>query len=345
MTTTIPDASPELSTVDVSVVIPVYGSEATLRPLVERIVQVLSSGGWTFEVVCVDDDSPDGVWGVLEQLCHAYGDRLVAIRLMRNFGQHNATMCGLRAARGQVVVTMDDDLQHRPEDLPRLLAHLETTGLDVVYGTYERKAHSTFRNLGSRVLNAVFRRLFGVGVSFSAFRSIRRQAVRSIISYDLNYTFIDGLLAWSTTRIGATEVGHDPRSVGRSGYGFATLLALAMNLVTNFSLVPLQIASLVGVLAAVAGLAGGAVIVTLYLLGGITVPGFASTITAVFVLGGLQLLALGTIGEYLGRLHLNFNRKPQFLVRETRGALGPTTFDDPSAGPSEDGPGRSPSAG
>ena len=148
-----------------------------------------------------------------------------------------------------------------------------------------------------------------------------------------------------TTRIGATEVGHDPRSVGRSGYGFATLLALAMNLVTNFSLVPLQIASLVGVLAAVAGLAGGAVIVTLYLLGGITVPGFASTITAVFVLGGLQLLALGTIGEYLGRLHLNFNRKPQFLVRETRGALGPTTFDDPSAGPSEDGPGRSPSAG
>ena len=305
--------------VDVSVVIPVYGSEATLQPLIERIFQTLTPVTSRFEVICVDDDSPDRVWGVLERLCSQYGDRLLAIRLMRNFGQHNATMCGLKVARGQVVVTMDDDLQHRPEDLPRLLQHLEDTGLDVAYGTYARKAHSAYRNLGSWALNSVFRRLLGVPVGFSSFRAIRRQAVRPITSYDLNYTFIDGLLGWTTTRIGETEVSHEPRRTGRSGYGFAKLLVLALNLVTNFSLVPLQIASLVGMLAALAGLASGAVIVVLYLLGGIEVPGFASTITAVFVLGGIQLLALGTIGEYVGRLHLNFNRKPQFLVREAVG--------------------------
>lgn len=319
------DASAIDSEIDLSIVIPVYGSEATLQSLVERLVQALSPRTGRFELICVDDDSPDGAWKVLEGLRRRHAGQLVAIRLMRNFGQHNATMCGLKVARGRVVVTMDDDLQHQPEDVPALVQHLEATGLDLVYGTHARKSHSAFRNLGSRALNAVFRRLFGVPVNFSAFRAIRRQAVRAITSYDLNYTFIDGLLAWTTTRIGEIEVSHEPRRSGRSGYGLATLLVLALNLVTNFSLVPLQIASLIGTVAALGGLATGVVIVAVYFMGVIQVPGWASTITAVFVLGGIQLLALGAIGEYLGRLHLNFNRKPQYLVREARGVADVTT--------------------
>jgi glycosyltransferase involved in cell wall biosynthesis len=322
-------------TIDVSVVIPVYGSERSIEPLIERICTTLAARTQTFEVICVDDDSPDGAWTVLERLRLQYGDRLVAIRLMRNFGQHNATMCGLRRARGQVVVTMDDDLQHRPEDLPRLLQHLEVEGLDVVYGTYAQKQHSMFRNFGSWIVNQVFRRLFNLPFNFSSFRAIRHQVASSITSYDLNYTFIDGLLAWTTTRIGDTPVVHDPRRTGASGYSLRKLLVLALNLITNFSLVPLQMASLVGILAAMGGLTAGAIFVVLYFLGGIEVPGFASIITAVFVLGGIQLLALGTIGEYLGRLHLNFNRKPQFLVRDTLADVEPSTLASVHAGVSD----------
>ena len=314
------DDASDAPTVDVSVVIPVFRSEESLEPLLERLFATLEARTDRFEVICVDDDSPDRSWAVLTRLRGQYGHRLVGIRLMRNFGQHNATMCGLRHAHGRVVVTMDDDLQHRPEDLPRLLDHLEAEGLDVVYGTHTQRWHSTFRNFGSWVVNQVFRRVFSLPFNFSSFRAVRRPVASSIIRYDLNYTFIDGLLAWTTTRIGDTTVVHEPRRTGESGYGFSTLLVLALNLATNFSLLPLQIASLVGLLTAMGGLAGGGVFVVLYFLGGIEVPGFASTITAVFVLGGIQLLALGTIGEYLGRLHINFNRKPQFLVREVVGA-------------------------
>jgi glycosyltransferase involved in cell wall biosynthesis len=315
VTADVPSEDPK--TVDVSVVIPVYGSEASLEALIDRVFKTLASRTERFEVICVDDDSPDRAWTVLEGLHQRHGDRLVAIRLMRNFGQHNATMCGLRLARGQVVVTMDDDLQHRPEDLPRLLQHLEVERLDVVYGTYAHKKHSTYRNFGSWVVNQVFRRIFSLPFNVSSFRAIRHQVASSITSYDLNYTFIDGLLAWTTTRIGHTPVVHEPRRTGNSGYGLSKLLVMALNLATNFSLAPLQIASWVGILAAVGGLTVGVIFGVSYLAGAIEVPGFASTSIAVLVLGGSQLLALGTIGEYLGRLHLNFNRKPQFLVRDT----------------------------
>lgn len=317
---------------DVSVVIPVYGSETSLEPLLERLFKTLESLTGRFEVICVNDDSPDGAWSVLQRLHQAYGDRLLAIRLMRNFGQHNATMCGFRYARGRVIVTMDDDLQHRPEDLPRLLHHLEAEELDVVYGTYEQKEHSAFRNFGSWVVNQVFRRVFNLPFNFSSYRAIRSPVASAITSYNLNYTFIDGLLAWTTTRIGDKEVIHDPRTSGKSGYGLSKLLVLALNLVTNFSLVPLQFASFVGLATAIGGLTAGLIFVVLYLMGNIKVPGFASIITAVFALGGIQLLALGTIGEYLGRLHLNFNRKPQFLVRDSLGDVdGTGELEQPSS--------------
>lgn len=302
-----------------SVVIPVYGSEHSLRPLIERLIAVLQRTGRPFEIICVNDDSPDGAWSVLEELQKVHHDVLVAVRLMRNFGQHNATMCGFNLAKGQVTITMDDDLQHPPEELPKLLQALEDNDLDVVYGTYEQKRHSLYRNLGSSLLNWVFRRVFRIPFRFSSYRAIKRGIVDAVRDYNLNFTFIDGLLAWTTTRIGAVRVRHDSRELGRSGYRLSKLIMLALNLITNFSLAPLQIASLAGVIAALAGFGTGFAFLIAYFVGGIDVPGFASIITAVLMLGGMQLLALGTIGEYVGRLHLNFNRKPQFVIREVRG--------------------------
>lgn len=304
---------------DVSVVVPVYGSQKTLRPLVERLCSVLDKTGREYELVFVNDDSPDGAWEVLQTLHAEHGDKLIAIQLTRNFGQHNALMCGFREARGRYVVTMDDDLQHPPEEIPKLIAQIEKTDLDVIYGRYDKKKHQGWRNLGSWIMNLVYRRVFGLRVEFTAFRIIRREIIEAALSYDLNFTFIDGLLAWNTRRIGDLEVEHVARKDGRSGYNLSKLILLSFNLLTNFSLLPLQLSTFLGLLSAVVGFGIGAYYIWTALMNRIAVPGYASIITAVLFLGGVQLFAIGIIGEYVGRLHLNVSRKPQYRVRNKLG--------------------------
>jgi undecaprenyl-phosphate 4-deoxy-4-formamido-L-arabinose transferase len=319
-------AKDQASLPDLSVVIPVYGAERVLRRLVERLCAVLDDMQLRYEIIFVNDDSPDGSWNVLRELHSEHPDRITIIRLTRNFGQHNATMCGFNEVRGRYVLTMDDDLQHPPEEIPKLWRALQESGLDVMYGRYSEKRHHAFRNIGSWTLNLVYRRIFGLAAHFSSFRLIRRELIDAAVSYQLNFTFIDGLLAWNTTRVGTVDIRHDARDEGRSGYSVGKLLLLALNLLTNFSLVPLQAASLLGFIAAGSGLVVGVTYLARALFGQIAVPGYASIITAVLFFGGVQLLALGIIGEYVGRLHLNVNRKPQFLEREvlrhTDGCLG-----------------------
>jgi undecaprenyl-phosphate 4-deoxy-4-formamido-L-arabinose transferase len=306
--------------VDVSVVIPVYRGAQTLPLLVPRLLSVLDETGRDYEVILVDDGSQDGSWGVIRGLHEAHPDRLVAVRLMRNFGQHNALMAGFRHTRGALVVTMDEDLQHPPEEIPRLLEAIEARELDLLYGTYGEKRHSRFRNLGSGLINAFFRLVFRLPVTVTAFRVIRRELLECIFSYTLNYTFVDGHLAWNTDRVGEVEVTHHPRAAGRSGYSLAKLVLLALNLFTNFSLLPLQAVTLWGLTVAGVGLAAALYYLFKYFVHGIGVPGYASTIIAVLVLGGTQLLAAGIMGEYLGRILLNVNRRPQYSVRQVLGS-------------------------
>ncbi len=305
---------------DLSVVIPVYRSAATLPELLGRLFAVLDATGRSYEVVFVDDGSPDDAWAVLRDLRAKHPERVVAVQLMRNYGQHNALMCGFRHARGRLVVTMDDDLQNPPEEIPKLIEAVERDDLDLVYGSYGDKKHSGWRNLSSGVVNAFYRTVFRIGVTVTSFRVIRRPLLESIFPYNLNFTFVDGLLAWNTQRIGAVPVEHRPRAQGRSGYSLTKLAVLALNLFTNFSLLPLQMVTLLGLLTAVSGLGLAGYYLVRYALAEIQVPGYASTIVAILVLGGVQLLSLGIMGEYLGRLHLNVNRKPQYVVRQ---ALGP----------------------
>jgi undecaprenyl-phosphate 4-deoxy-4-formamido-L-arabinose transferase len=301
--------------VDVSVVIPVYNSADMLSVLYRRLRAVLAATGKRFEVVLVDDGSQDDSWAMLEQLQALDPNHVVAIQLMRNFGQHNALMCGFRHARGQFIITMDDDLQHPPEEIPKLLTAIERGDLDLVYGAYDRKQHGAAKNLASQVVNLFYRLVFNSPVTVTAFRVIRRELLETVLSYSLNFTFVDGLLAWNTRRIGEVSVAHHPRALGRSGYRFGKLLTLALNLFTNFSLLPLQFVSFCGVSAALMGFVLGLYYFYQHLASGITVPGYASTIVSILVLGGLQLLGLGIMGEYVGRLHLNVNRKPQYSVR------------------------------
>lgn len=304
---------------DLSIVVPVYRSRGTLRELERRIREVVEGMQLRYQIIFVEDAGPDDSWSVVEQLCAEHPDTICAIQLMRNAGQHNALMCGFRYAQGEIIITMDDDLQNPPEELPKLYSALKDSDKDLVYGRYLTKSHHSARNLGSTVVNMFYRRVFGSSITVVSFRAIRRPLVQAILTYDLNYTFVDGLLAWNTSRIGDVEVRHDPRRDGASGYTLWRLVVLALNLFTNFSIVPLQIVSLLGLLAAAGGLGTGAFYLVQYFANSISVPGYASTIIVILVMGGIQLLALGMMGEYLGRLHLNMNRKPQYTVRKLIG--------------------------
>ncbi|MCL4808667.1 MAG: glycosyltransferase, partial [Thermoanaerobaculia bacterium] len=211
--------------------------------------------------------------------------------------------------------TMDDDLQNPPEEIAKLLKALVEQDLDVVYGRYDSKKHHSWRNAGSWLVNTFYKRVFRTNVTVSAFRAIRKETLQHILSYDLNFTFVDGLLAWNTQRIGEVSVEHHPRREGRSGYSVGRLLTLAFNLFTNFSLLPLQLVASVGLVLAASGFLVGLWYLMAFFRGEIAVPGYASTITAILVLGGTQLVGLGVIGEYLGRLHMNVNRRPQYAIR------------------------------
>ena len=315
---------------NLSVVIPVYNAEHTLSQLIRRLLDVLKSTDRSFEIVLVNDGSQDRSWQILCELQQKHSEHLIVVELMRNYGQHNAIMCGFRESSGRYVITLDDDLQNPPEEIPLLVDAIENGDFDLVYGCYEDKKHNRFRNLGSSLAQMFYRIVFNRSNCVSAFRIIKRELMTSILSYSLNYTYLDGLFAWNTERIGQIYVQHRERDTGSSGYSISKLMVLAFNLITNFSLVPLQLVAATGLLFAFAGFTGGAYYIFQHLTHSIVIPGYASTIVAILILGGIQLLSLGIIGEYLGRLHLNVNRKPQYVQREVRRTLAKNSEDGQS---------------
>lgn len=314
-----------LPSLDVSVVVPVYNSASTLPSLLERLSRVLGAITQRYEVILVDDGSRDDSWTVMQSLRATYGEHLVTVQLMRNYGQHNTLMCGLELARGEYVITMDDDLQNPPEEVPKMLAHIKQENLDLVYGCPDTRNHAAWRNLGASIVWQFYRTVFRNPVTPTPFRVMRHQLAHSVQFYDLNFTYLDGLLAWCTSRIGAVEVEHHARAQGASGYSLGKLLGLALNLYTNFSLIPLQVVSALGFVTAASGFLVGAFYLVQFLTANIVIPGYASTIIAILILGGVQLLALGVIGEYVGRLHLNVNRKPQYVIRQVEGRAAPSS--------------------
>lgn len=306
---------------DLSVVVPVYYSEQSLRALHARTATTLNARGVAWEMVFVDDGSKDGSWDVLQELARDH-EEVVAVQLTRNFGQHNALMCGFAEARGDWIVTIDDDLQIPPEEIGKLLDALGED-VDLVYGTYGSKRHSPFRNIASTVVQKVFQLTFGIQGEITSFRAIRRTIVDEMLSYQKSFTFIDGLLAWYTQRVARVSVEHREREFGSSRQSLGKLLVLALNMMTNFSLIPLQAASLGGVMVSLLGFGMGLYFFAKKLLLDIPVTGFATLIVAVTMFSGIQLLTIGVLGEYLGRIHINVNRRPQFAVRQRRGGARP----------------------
>jgi len=300
----------------VTVIIPVYNAERSLKQLVHELIEVLGTLGPAFEVLLVDDGSRDGSWQEVVGLAAQFAE-VRGIRMMRNFGQHNAILCGVREARFEVVVTMDDDLQHPPQEIPRLLRALE--GADVVYGTPRGERHDVWRAVASRVTKLALQSVMGAETarSVSAFRAFRTQLRRAFEDYRSPFLSIDVLLTWATTRFTAVEVEHRERQYGVSNYSFRQLVAHAVNMMTGFSVLPLQIASITGFVFTVFGLAVLAFVVGRYLIHGTNVPGFSFLASVVAIFSGAQLFALGIIGEYLARMHFRMMERPTYAVSET----------------------------
>ena len=306
----------------ISVVVPVYNSEHSLTPLVERLKIVLTPRAARLEIIMVNDASRDGSWAVVEKLAGEHAE-VRGISLLRNYGQHNALLCGIRAATGEIVVTIDDDLQHPPEEIPLLLDRL-AAGADVVYGTPQRESHGLFRDLASQITKIVLQEAMGAEVArdVSAFRVFRAQLREAFATYSNPSVSVDVLLTWATTRFAAVRVRHEPRTIGVSNYTFRKLLRHALNMMTGFSTRPLQLASLIGFGFTLFGMAVLVYVIGRYLIEGGSVPGFPFLASVIAIFSGAQLFALGIIGEYLARMHLRMMDRPTYAVREqTRGPI------------------------
>jgi undecaprenyl-phosphate 4-deoxy-4-formamido-L-arabinose transferase len=299
--------------VSISVVIPVFNARDTLGPLAAELRSVLE--GKAFEVILVNDGSRDGSWEVIERLAAEYV-WIRGIDLMRNYGQHNAVLCGIRAARHDVIVTIDDDLQNPPAEIFNLLRKLEE-GYDVVYGTPRKETHGFLRDLASRVTKVTLQGAMGAETArnISAFRVFRTNLRDAFESYSSPFVSIDVLLTWATQRFASVCVENRPRTVGVSNYTIRKLLVHALNMATGFSIVPLQLASLLGFAFTVFGFGVLAYVLGRYFIQGTNVPGFAFLASVIAIFSGAQLFALGIIGEYIARMHMRTMNRPSYAVR------------------------------
>ena len=314
---------------DLSIVIPVYRSEDCLEPLVAAIAEALTPAGRDYEVVLVNDFSPDNSWVVIESIC-ARNPNVIGVDLRRNFGQDNAIITGLRLARGKYVAVMDDDLQHHPADLPLLLAKIEE-GFDVVFAEFRAKHQKLWKNVGSWFNGKFAEWVINKprDVYLSPYKIIRGEVAEMICGYDGPDPYIDGLLFQVTARITQVPVDHHPRYAGRSSYTFWKSLRVWARLAVSFSAKPLRLVTWFGLLFAAFGLML-AVAVVVYRLRwpedfSKETAGWASLMVALLVVSGIQLIFFGVLGEYTGRTFLNVNRKPQSAIREV---LNSTTSDE-----------------
>lgn len=308
-----------LSSASVSILIPVYKNEGGLDELVKRIGTSMANSAYAgnFELILVDDCSPDNSWEVIQRLAkeHAF---VQGATLSRNFGQHNAIMAGLNLVSGQYVVLMDDDLQHPPEAIPNMVQEL-VAGADVCYTRYANRQHAAWKIAGSRFNDLMASWLLSKpkGLYLSSFKALKRGMVDQIRSHEGPFAYLDGLILDITRRIATVEIQHGTRAYGEGNYSFKKSISLWLRMVTGTSIVPLRMVTLMGALIALLGFFGAVFIVISNYLYPAESKGWASIIVTILLVSGFQTLFIGVLGEYLGRIHLRLNNKPQYLFRYT----------------------------
>jgi undecaprenyl-phosphate 4-deoxy-4-formamido-L-arabinose transferase len=310
-----PTSAPEIS-----VVIPVYNEEENLGELGERLIRTLTGMGRAFEIIFVDDGSSDRSWELLTDLNRAYPQYIRALQFHRNFGQHQAIFAGFQAARGQVMVTLDADLQNPPEEIPHLVAKLEE-GYDTVGGWRQNRQDSLFRRLSSQLVNHVMSRVTGVKLRDYGcmLRAYRREVVDSINRCQESSSFIPALANLFSHRVAEIPVGHVERERGVSKYSLIKLLRLNFDLMTGFSNLPIHLVGFMGVAIALLGLLFGALLLIRRIFVGPEVEGVFTLFAILFVFVGLNTLGLALIGEYVGRIYREVRGRPRFIIRQTLG--------------------------
>lgn len=311
-----------MSNTSLSIIIPVYNSADILPELVRQLHELLPTMATSHEIILVNDGSRDASWAVICNLSAAYPE-LHGINMMRNYGQHNALLCGIRAARYEIAVTMDDDLQHPPAEIPNLLAKL-AEGFDVVYGFPQKEEHGFLRTLASQMTKIALKNSMGAETArkISAFRAFPSGLRAAFADYRSPFVSIDVLLTWGATRFTAITVRHAPRNSGVSNYTFMKLLTHAFNMMTGFSVIPLQAASFLGFACALFGLFILVYVLGRYFILGHSVPGFPFLASIIAIFSGAQLLALGIIGEYLARMHFRMMERPTYTIKTTTKRTG-----------------------
>jgi dolichol-phosphate mannosyltransferase/undecaprenyl-phosphate 4-deoxy-4-formamido-L-arabinose transferase len=308
-----------MGTIDISIVIPVYKSSACMAELLRQLTETMQRLGNAYEVILIDDASPDDTWQTIESLAPLY-PRVSAIQLLTNVGQHKATLCGMSYARGDIVITMDDDLQHPPDQLPVLIDALRShPEIDCVYGCFEVKQHAAYRNLGSRVIQWINARSFGLprDLRSSSLRLIRRPIASALLQYDTRNAVIEAILYATTHRIMSVKVRHAERYAGRSNYTLAKQFNMAFDHICNVSMLPLRLLSTLGISICLMSLIYVCYILYSYFSGRVGVAGWATVVILVSFFAGLTLLSLGIVGEYVIRILREVRGGPPFLIRRT----------------------------
>lgn len=306
----------------ISIVIPVYNSSSSIENVVQTTIEEFRES-YEVEIILTNDCSTDNSHKVCQNLQQNNPETITYLSLARNFGEHNAVMAGLNYSNGDYVVVIDDDGQNPPKEALKLINYIVKSSYDVVYSKYQKKKHNYFRNIGSwlngKIANLILEK--PPNLYLSSFKAISRFTVKEIIKYELPYPYIDGLIFRTTSNIGTLQAEHLPRSSGKSSYNLIKLLRIWLNMFTNFSVLPLRIASMSGFLLASIGISLG--IFTIYerILDPYLPVGWASLLVVVSILGGVQLIALGLIGEYVGRVFLGLNKQPQFVIRDFKKRL------------------------
>lgn len=304
----------KMDSVDVSVVIPVYNSEECLDDLLKSLTSVAEGISPNYEIILVNDASRDGSWAKIVKLSKTYR-KLKGINFKKNFGQDNALMAGLTHSRGRKVVIMDDDLQHNPADMPLLLKKVDE-GFDVCYANFVSKKQTWFKNFGSwfngKIANIVISK--PDNIYLSPYKAISRDIVNEILKYDGPFPYVDGLIFSVTQNISQVTVSHHERLAGKGNYSLIKSIGVWSRLATNFSVAPLRISMLMGFLFAIFSFFVALIFSIQHFIYGKDPSGWASMIVTMLFLGGIQMVMVGIIGEYIGRLALYQNRKPQFVI-------------------------------
>lgn len=298
-----------------SIVVPVYNSQETLETLFSRIKAVFNGSGKSFEVVFIDDCSKDSSWEILTKLKKEFPEEIMAIRLSRNYGQHNAVFCGFEHSRAELIVTIDDDLQIPPEEIPKLIETFTKSDADLVYGYFGKKKHSFFRNFGSYFIKKSSRVLLQSPGEGSSFRLLTRGLAQNILKHNQDFMYIDELLLWYTGNIAFVEVDHHKRTSHHSGYSTWKLMKLSFNIVIYYTAVPLRVMTYGGFILSVLSFILAIRFIINKLIHDVPL-GYTSLIVAILFSTSIIMLCLGMIGEYLTRIYKVQNKKPPYSIKK-----------------------------